>query len=386
MPRLSKNLTPVLVFLLSFFISGQLFADEKSGNSEDSLLIDYFVQKNSSFLKSEPMIQNYANGNRVASNQDLSQNLLYAQNGKTSADAKEIKNQKPEREPKPEQNIDKKDEKTKEENKKDKKKDFSRTGLIFGLPLFVNYTWKYGSTNVDIYSDSHKIASGKAGYQMDKYYLSFGDTKADDRFFTFFWTPEIGYYERKVEVKDFGEDLDASNSNNDNFISGIISDPATGEVYEKREIYSLKYRARFESYFADLILGLRFAGSKEFLGQKFIFSLRPYISATLIEYRRSVFKFRLGDIYQEFTNGYRADFFNSYGAGLDYGIDIFPLGLGFRIGYEYRRLNKFSFPDPILFNENYFDEDLNITRTREIFAKSSRLESHLFTMSVSLLI
>ncbi len=244
------------------------------------------------------------------------------------------------------------------------------------LPAIVrlSFLMNTGQTKVKIYDDNEdKIADGNA--DIDQYMLKFSYEPVESDFYI---TPEFGYFYRKVNVKDYSYAVETVNQAIDGFISGIVSDPDTGDIYSKDAVSSLAYKSRFHSFFLDLKGGGHIVMG--FPGIQFI--LNPYLYASIMDYRKSEFEFQLIDKKEIYTEAYKFSFFNSYGGGLELGIFFPELRSGIKIGYDRRYMPKFKIAEGVVFNE-INDEDIGGTilkRNRENTARYTSIEANLFTI------
>ncbi len=237
-----------------------------------------------------------------------------------------------------------------------------RTGLIMNK----------GKTDVKIYDkNKDKIAEGDASF--DQYQLKFSYEPVQSAFYI---TPELGYFYRRVTVKDYSYSVDTVNEGIEGFIPGVVTDPETGKTYPKDSISSLAYSARFHSFYLDLKGGYNFV----FGFSSFQFILNPYLYLSLVELRKSVFEFDLMDKKEKFSRPYSFSYLNTYGFGCEIGMFMPGLRSGIKFGYDLRYLPKFEISDKVKFNEVVYDYELGIYTTRENSARYTSILAHLFTI------
>lgn len=244
---------------------------------------------------------------------------------------------------------------------------------LLPFPLQISLLRMSGDTKVTIFdSDDNSIADGEGKFTQYLAMLSYEPVQTD-----WYITPEIGYFQRTVTVKDFSYRVDEMNSDTDGFIPGVITDPDTLEVIPKDTVSSLAYKAKFQSVFLDIKAGLHLA-FEDRRGTRFIFN--PYISGSLVEYRKTTFEFEIMQRTRKFTRSYRFSYFDSYGAGCDVGMYFSWARTGIKIGYDKRYLRKIELPEDIKFKEVYKEDGLY--KTREVTARYTKLEADLVTLTI----
>ncbi len=244
-------------------------------------------------------------------------------------------------------------------------------GLLFPFPLALNYTRSSGITDVAIYGkNNRKVAEGSAVIKQNKF--SFSSEQIGTRFFI---TPETGYFYRTVAIKDFSKKVDEKNNS---IISGLITDPLSGEVISNENVYSLKYNASFYSFFLDLKAGYQYATK----GESVIFIINPYISGNALEYRKAIFSFKTSGRTEKFSDPYGFSYISSYGYGLSIGVYFPKSRLGVNINYDKRYFTKFDLPAEIKFKESYYDNAFQTTRAREVSVKYSTIEAHILNVII----
>jgi hypothetical protein len=229
-----------------------------------------------------------------------------------------------------------------------------------------------GETKVKIYDkDETRIADGDADF--DQYMVKFSYEPVRT---SFYFTTELGYFYRKVSVKDYSYSVENVNEGIDGFIPGIISEPDTGETISKESISSLAYTARIHSFFLDLK-----AGHNLVTGFKNVYLIfNPYVYTSLVEYRKTEFEFRLMDEREKFSKPFSFAFISAYGFGCEFGIFFPRLRSGIKIGYDRRYLSKFEISDKVKFKKVEYDNNLGVFTTRENTAKYTGVTANLVTV------
>ncbi len=244
-------------------------------------------------------------------------------------------------------------------------------GLITPFPFSLNYTYSSGETTVNIYNENQdKVANGEALYTENRFSIStvgFGTS--------FFISPELGFFQRTIDVRDFSE---KSHVSDDNIIPGIITDPLTGEEIPRERVYSLEYEAEFNTFFLDLKAGFRFAAAKSWL----IWSIDMSVFGNLAEYRETKFRFNLSETTEEFSEPFSFSYLGSYGLGIGTGLYFTKIRTGISLSYDYRVLRKYNLPEEIRFKQSYYDNEYNTTRTREIKAEYSDITAKIIVLRV----
>lgn len=239
------------------------------------------------------------------------------------------------------------------------------------FPFSLNYTFSTGLTTVNIYNESEdKVAKGEALYTENRFSISTVEFATN-----FFISPELGFFQRKIDVRDFSE---KSRVSNDNIIPGIITDPLTGDDIPQDKVYSLEYEAEFNTFFIDLKAGLQFAAGKSWL----IWSINLSVFGNLAEYRKTKFRFNLSDSTEEFSEPFSFSYLSSYGYEIGTGLYFTKIRTGISFSYDYRALRRYKLPKGIRFKESYYDELYNTTRTRETTAEYSDIAAKIFAFRV----
>ena len=244
-------------------------------------------------------------------------------------------------------------------------------GLLFPFPVLLNYTRSRGLTDVTVYDkNSRAVAEGSATFSQNK--ISITGERMQSGFYI---TPETGYFNRTVSVKDFSKKDDQKKSG---IISGIITDPATGEVISKEDVYSLKYDAQFYSFFVDLRAGYQFASGAGDVR----FTFNPYISGNAVEYRKTVFRFKTTGGTEEFSRPFDFSYGGSYGLGLSAGLFFPAARFGFNLNYDRRYFSKYELPSAVRFKESYYDSTFQVMRAREVSVKYSDIDANIFSVII----
>jgi hypothetical protein len=244
-------------------------------------------------------------------------------------------------------------------------------GLLTPFPLSLNYTFSSGISDVSIYNrDESRVAKGEASFIQKKFSISTEEHGTD-----YFISPELGFFQRKVEVKDFSR---KSRIAGDNIIPGVITDPLTGDPIPQEDVYSLKYKAEFNTIFLDLKAGLQLA----LYYDNFDLILNGYLFGNAVEYRKTKFYFNISNSTEEFTRPFGFSYLNSYGYGGGLGLFFNPIRTGISLSYEKRFLRRFELPAGIRFKESYYDSQYQTTRTRETTAEYSDITAHTFVFRV----
>jgi hypothetical protein len=248
-------------------------------------------------------------------------------------------------------------------------------GLLAPFPLSLNYSYSSGITTVSIYNrDESRVAEGEASFRQKKFSISTEESGTD-----YFISPELGFFQRKVQVKDFSN---KSRIAGDNIIPGIVTDPLTGDPIPQEDVYSLKYKAEFNTLFFDLKAGLQLALDCKILD----ISLNSYIFGNIAEYRKTKFIFNVSNRTEEFTRSFSLSYLNSYGYGGGIGFYFNKIRTGLSFSYEKRFLKRFDLPRGIQFKESYYDSQFQTTRTRETTAEYSDITAEIFIFRVYFLL
>ena len=227
-----------------------------------------------------------------------------------------------------------------------------------------------GRTKVKIYDKNEKqIADGDADF--DQYLLKFSYEPVQT---AFYFTPELGYFYRKVAVKDYSYSVESVNQGIEGFIPGIVTDPDTGAVVPKDSISSLAYSAKFHSFFLDLKTGYNVVLGYSHL--QFIFN--PYLYTSLVELRKSEFEFGISGKKEKYSMPYSFSYISAYGFGCEIGLFFPGLRSGIKVGYDRRYLPKFEISDKVKFKEVIYNDDLGIYTTKENSAKYTSVTANLF--------
>ncbi len=231
-----------------------------------------------------------------------------------------------------------------------------------------------GITSVNIFDNNdNQIADGTGRISQRIIRTSFDPLKTD-----VFISPELGYFFRKVSVKDYSYNVESSNAGVEGFIPGIVTSPETGEIVSKDSLSSLAYEAEFHSFFLDMKAGANLVTREP--GLKLFFN--PYVYGSIAELRKSTFTFDYFAGEREFNSSFKFAFFSSFGFGFEVGFYYPSIRTGIQFGYDRRYINRFSIPDNVVFMEVYDDEELNIKRTREIKPAKTDIVADMFTFSV----
>ncbi len=244
-------------------------------------------------------------------------------------------------------------------------------GLLTPFPFSLSYSLSTGYTTVSIYNrDESEVAKGEASFLQNKFSLSSEEFNTN-----IFLSPELGFFQRKLSVKDFSK---KSRVAGDNIIPGIITDPISGEVIPQEDVYSLKYKAEFNTFFLDLKAG----GQLVLTWGSFSLNLNGYLFGNLAEYRKSKFTFNVAGKSEEFSSPFGFSYLNSYGFGGGIGFYLEKLRTGLSTSFEKRYLKRFDLPSGIRFKQSYYDSQFQTTRARETTAEYSDIDANLFILRI----
>ncbi len=244
-------------------------------------------------------------------------------------------------------------------------------GLLTPFPFSLSYSFSAGYTAVSIYNrDESEVAKGEASFIQNKFSFSSEEFNTN-----IFLSPELGFFQRKLNVKDFSK---KSRVAGDNIIPGIITNPDTGEVIPQEDVYSLKYEAEFNTFFLDLKAG----GQLVFTWGYYSLNLNGYLFGNLAEYRRSKFTFKAAGKSEEFSSPFDFSYLNSYGFGGGFGFYFENLRTGITTSFEKRYLKRFDLPPEIRFKQSYYDSQFQTTRARETTAEYSDIDANLFILRI----
>jgi hypothetical protein len=252
--------------------------------------------------------------------------------------------------------------------------DEDKTEALLPFAMRLSLMRSKGETSVSVYDNNDRqIADGKADYR--EYFVSLGYDPVQS---SFYLGPSLGFLYRTVNVKDFSSSLDAYNSDKAGFIPGIVSDPDSGQIYDKNSISSLRYEAEFLNVFCDIKAGYNLV-----LGwSSFQVMLQPYLAMSLAEVRKSEYSLQTLRGEETWKVDQHMAFLDSYAGGLALGVYLPDIRTGILVGAEYRYIRHFYMPEDLRFKELWHDDNLGITRTRETGVDYCSVRASLTTVTI----